>query len=320
MFSVAINPPDDSLSLRAAWLAYVGGYTQEEIAERLGVSRVKAHRLITAAMQSGRVKVFVEGQPAKCLALEDGLMQQYGLKTCVVVPELGSPGGSDKQLFAALGSAGANYLYRRLEQSAPITVGIGHGRTLAAVVDHLPQVSNGGHQFVSLIGSLTRKSSAHHFDVISKLIDRTGGECYYLPVPFVADSVEDADVLRNQRSVQTVLGIGRQCKLAIVGIGSLDDAAQLQYTGMLLPSELQYLQKSGAVSEVLGHFLDKTGKLVDVDLNRRTLGMRLTELKNCQVIAIAGGDQKVAAIKAALKSGSLSGLIVDESTARKLID
>jgi len=317
---MAINPPDDNLSLRAAWLAYVGGYTQEEIADRLGVSRVKAHRLISAAMASGRVKVFVEGEPAECIALEDKLMSGYGLKTCVVVPDLDAAGGSEKQLFAALGAAGANFLYRRLEQSTPITVGIGHGRTLCSPVDRLPSVSNGEHQFVSLIGSLTRKSAAHHFDVISKLIDRTGGECYYLPVPFIVDSEEDAEVMRNQRSVQKVLGMARGCELAVVGIGSLDDEAHLQHTGMLMPEELRRLQKSGAVGEVLGHFLDKNGQLVDVDLNRRTLGIRLSELRQCQVIAIAGGDQKVAAIQAALKSGSLTGLIVDESTARKLID
>ena len=307
---------DRDLSLRAAWLAYVGGYTQGEIAERLEVSRAKAHRLVSLAMQSGRVKVFVEGGPADCIALENSLMSRYGLKTCIVASDL----GAERQLFAALGAAGAHYLYRHLELSEATIVGIGHGRTLGAVVERLPNVSKGKHQFVSLIGSLTRKSSAHHFDVISKLVDRTGGECYYLPVPYIVDNEEDANVLRGQHSVQTVLAMGRHCELAIVGIGSLDNDTQLQQIGMLTPKELQRLQASGAVSELLGQFLDKDGRCLDIDLNRRTLGVRLTDLGESQVIAIAGGTQKVAAIRAALRSGFLTGLIVDEPTARELID
>ena len=63
------------------------------------------------------------GEPAECIALEDKLISTYALKTCVVVPDLDLAGGSEKQLFAALGAAGANFLYRRLEQSTPITVG-----------------------------------------------------------------------------------------------------------------------------------------------------------------------------------------------------
>lgn len=311
---------DDSLSLRAAWLAYVGGYTQEEIADRLGVSRVKAHRLIATAMQSGRVKVFVEGEPAECIALEDALMSRHGLQSCVVVPDVVDEATTEAQLFAALGTAGAQFLYRKLESSEPMTIGIGHGRTLAAVVDRLPRLPASRHQFVSLIGSLTRKSSAHHFDVISKLTERTGGECYLLPVPFIVDSVEDAEVLHGQRSVQKVLDIARGCRLAIVGIGSLDKDAHLQHTGMLTAPELAELQARGAVGEVLGQFFDAAGRLVDVDLNHRTLGVRARDLPNAQLIGIAGGVQKVPAIQAALSSGSLTGLIVDEAAARRLCE
>lgn len=307
---------EDSLSIRAAWLAYIGGYTQEEIAERLGVSRVKAHRLIAAAMQSGHVKVFVQGEPAECIALEDALIRRYGLKTCVVVPDL-DEAGSEQHVYAALGAAGANLLMRLLEKTGPQTVGIGHGRTLAAVVDRLPHQPRTNLQFVSLIGSLTRKSSAHHFDVISRLTERTGGECYFLPVPFVADSVDDADVLRGQRSVERVLALAREAELSLVGIGSVTEDA---HQGMLTPAEIRAVKAQGAVSELLGHFLDAQGRVIDCDLNRRTLGVRLEELRGRQVLAIAGGDRKVAAIRAALQSGVLTGLIVNESTAGQLQD
>ena len=48
-----VSDAELSLATRAAWLSYVGGLTQEEIASRLSVSRVKVARLVAAA-QRGR--------------------------------------------------------------------------------------------------------------------------------------------------------------------------------------------------------------------------------------------------------------------------
>src|SRR6218665_3274809 len=79
------------LAIRAAWLAYVGGYTQEAIAERMAISRVKVHRFVASAIENGVLKFFVEGVPAECMALEDELIRLCGLKRCVVVPDMGGP-------------------------------------------------------------------------------------------------------------------------------------------------------------------------------------------------------------------------------------
>ena len=44
--------PEESLSIRAAWLHYAGGLTQAAVAKRLGLPSVKAHRLIARAVAS----------------------------------------------------------------------------------------------------------------------------------------------------------------------------------------------------------------------------------------------------------------------------
>src|SRR6218665_3836855 len=152
------------LAIRAAWLAYVGGYTQEAIAERLAISRGKVQRLVASAMENGLVKFFVEGVPAECMALEDELMRRCGLRRCVVVPDMGGP-GQPESTIAALAVAAARYLHRLLGKGDLPTVGIGHGRTLAAMVERLPSLQLPGTRFVSVLGSLTRRSSANPYDV-----------------------------------------------------------------------------------------------------------------------------------------------------------
>lgn len=71
---------DDSPAIRAAWLHYAAGLTQAEVAERLGVSGVTAHRLVAAANRSGAVRISVDAVET---ALSDHTVgpEQVGLKT-----------------------------------------------------------------------------------------------------------------------------------------------------------------------------------------------------------------------------------------------
>ncbi|MGO7201770.1 sugar-binding transcriptional regulator, partial [Rhizobium ruizarguesonis] len=97
---------DDTLAVRAAWLHYAGGLTQSDVARRLGVPSVKAHRLIARAVADGVVKVTIDGDIVECVELEMRLSERFGLQYCEVAPDLGEEGLP----LRALGHAGAGYL------------------------------------------------------------------------------------------------------------------------------------------------------------------------------------------------------------------
>ena len=308
---------EQSLYIRAAWLAYVGGHTQEQIAERLGLSRIKAQRLIALATQSGLVKFFVEGVPAECMALEEQLTKVFALKRCVVVPNMQDDVDSESVgVIPSLAVAAARHLTRVLESGEVRTVGVGHGRTLAAIVEKLPAANRQNTRFVSLLGSLTRRSAANPFDVIAKLAERTGGECYFMPVPFLADSHADAQVLRAQRGVQHVLALVRECQLCVVGVGELGLGTQLLRTQSVTDDELTTLREAGAVGELAGCFVAADGRPVQCEMNERAVGATLDDLRGRDVLAVAGGQGKADAISAVLKTGVITELIVDEATAQ----
>ena len=307
--------PDTGLASRAAWLSYVGGYRQEDIAELLGVSRVKVTRLIGLAHRQGLIRVFVEGSVGECLALEAAIKERYGLAVCQVAPDLGEPGLP----LRALASAGAHFLLKTFEAEAVRLVGIGHGRTLAAVVDALPSLAVEDLRFVSLLGGLTRNAAAYPFDVIHSLARKTGGESYFMPVPFFANSAEDKAVLLAQKSVGDVLALALDAELCVLGIGEVGPEAHMLQSGMLTEAELDEVNRCGAVGELLGQFLDAEGRPVAAGLTSRSLSLRLEDLKGKSVVAMAGGPAKLAAIEAVLKSDVLTGLITDERTAAALI-
>ena len=307
---------DDSLAIRAAWLHFAAGLTQAEVAERLGVSNVKAHRLVSWASQSGAVKVTIDGDVTECLLLEERLCRRFGLAYAQVVPNL----YEDGLPLRALGIAGAGYLKREIEGAEGRVIGIGHGRTLAAAIEASPRIDCGSTRFVSLMGGLTRNYAANPHDVMHRLAERTGSAAYVLPVPFVANSAADREVLLSQRGVADVFALATKADLMIVGIGTTQPDAQLVGAGMIDLDEIREVQNGGGVGEILGHFFDRDGQPIDTSLAARTLSPDLAALRERRIVAIAGGPAKIEGIGAILRSGLLSGLLTDERTATALMD
>ncbi len=305
---------DSSLAARAAWLHFVGGKTQSEVADRLNIPSTKAHRLIARANREGLIRVFVDGTVAECVALEEALKADYGLQYCEVAPDL----DDETMPLRTLGIAGARYLRGILEHNRHKIIGIGHGRTLASAVEYLPRTPASDVQFVSLLGGLTRKFAANPFDVIHKLAERTAAEAYLMPVPAFANSVEDKNVLMSQVGIADVVRLARRASLLIVGIGEVETTGFLAGSGMIRPNELVELKRAGANGEVLGHFFAPDGQPIETDLTARALSLGVEDLRGRPLLAIAGGESKVRPIRAILNSGLLYGLITDEATARGL--
>ena len=312
----AFHRGDESLAVRAAWLHYAGGLTQASVAKRLGIPGVKAHRLIARAAQSGIVKVTIDGEIAECAALEARLSSAYGLSYCEVVPDLDEAGLP----LRALGQAGAAFLRREIEGGASPVIGVGHGRTLAAALDAMPRVAAREVRFVSLLGGLTRSFAANPHDVMHRLARRTGGEAFFMPVPFLANNAADRDVLLAQHGIRDVFALAARSDLKVVGIGTAQADASLVGAGMIGQREMTDLRDAGAVGEILGHFFDAVGTPVETELTTRTISVGLDALDGTRVIALAGGPGKAEAIRSVLASGRIDGLITDERSATALIE
>ncbi|MGH6860217.1 MAG: sugar-binding transcriptional regulator [Phyllobacterium sp.] len=310
----ALRDEGSSMAARAAWLHYAGGLTQSEVAKRLGLTSLKAHRLIMKANQEGLVKVYIDGEVSECVALEQDLSQRYGLDYCEVVPDF----DPEDLPLKALGIAGAQFLKREIERDGETLIGMGHGRTLAACVDYLPRTASNNVRFVSLLGGLTRKFSANPHDVIHRLAERIGAEAYVMPVPFFANTVEDRDVLFNQRGVREVFDLANSANLLMVGIGTVEREASLVSTGMIEKSEIEDIKHAGGAGELLGHFFDDAGRSIQTPLSDRTFTLSRDDLKSRRIVAVAGGTMKLRAIRAILESRCLTGLITDERTAQAL--
>jgi len=305
---------DNSLSVRAAWLHYAGGMRQTEVAKRLGVTVVKANRLIAKANNEGVVKVSIDGDIVACLELEQQLIRKFGFKECIVVPNLNNDPGP----FKSLAVAGAAYLRRVIASRTTSVIGVGHGRTLQAMVSELIEEQNNDVQFVSLLGGLTRNLAANPHDVIHRLAEKTRSQSFVMPLPLYANSIEDVKILLSQHGVSEVLHLGNSSAIKLVGIGSVHSEFSMANSGIIRENELQEVQNKGGVGEMLGSFFDSEGRLLETELSQRTISVDINACRETRVVALAGGLGKVGAIRSVAKSGLISCLITDEETATEL--
>lgn len=320
--------PDDVLRVRAAWLYYVGELNQADTAQRLGITRARANRLIAEARECGLVTITVNDDAGSTQAVQAALALHYGLSMCIVTPPIGFAAAPVKDLATrtaqgqiarrAVGIAAAQFLKGKLQGGHAITVGIGWGRTLEQMALHLAGVRNPKARFVSLLGSLTRNSASNPFEVVQTLAARTGGQGYVLPVPFVADSAADRDVLMSQRVVAETLRVARGADLNIASLGELGPQSLVRLQDMLSAQDIRSVQAAGGIADMLGHLFDRKGGVIEHELNQRTAALDIADVRHVPLVLLCAGLEKLAAADAVLRSGLVNGLVIDGDTALRL--
>jgi DNA-binding transcriptional regulator LsrR (DeoR family) len=313
----ARRPMRDEL-VQAAWLYHIGGLSQEDVSKRLSVSRFKVLRMLAEAREAGivRIQIVHETQAGRLLA--DRIAARFGLIEVQVAPLTGV---DDAVARRGVGQLAAGYLERigQADAHGPKIIGVGWGRTVAAMADALTGLKNPELCFVSLMGSMTRTSETSPFDVCARLAAETGGSAVFLPAPFIADSAADADIIMRQRLVREALGVAREASHAIVSLGEGTPDALLRASGILTDAEIDELAKADVVADTTGKFLRADGSLANTELNARAPSVGLEDLRRCDLTLLAAGRAKCRATLAVLRSGIVDRLIVDAALAEDIV-
>ena len=300
---------------RAGWLYYVAGNTQDEIARKLGVSRQSAQRLVAMAVSEKLIKVRVDHPIARCMDLAGALSDCFGLMTCDIVPsDPDAPG-----LLTGIAIAAAAELERTLKSPDRRIVSLGTGRALKATVEQLPRMSCPQHVVVSRLGNMMQDGSATPYNATISLAERIGAPHYPYPLPVLARNPTELAAMRRQDAVQNTIRLCQQADLSLVGVGQIDRNAPLFVDGFVRGSEMDQLAALGAVGEITSWVYDRDGQVIDCAFNARVASAPLPRAADRPVIAVATGEAKLPAIRAALVGRLVNGLITSEATAERLL-
>ena len=300
---------------RAAWLYYVAKNTQDEIAQKLEVSRQSAQRLIALAVSEGLIKVRLDHPIAQCMELAQQLKAKFNLLECEIVPS--DPNTPDSN--HGLAQCGAAILERYLKSDTPKTLAFGTGRALKACIDELPSMQAPQHSIVSLLGNMMSDGSASAFDIVITMANRVNAKHYPMPLPVIASSVAEKQILHSLQPVKNIFNLVKEADATFVGVGQITSNSPLLLDGFIDDSALEQIKSEGAAGEIISWLYDKNGQVLTNATNERVVSAPLTISSNKPVYGIAAGTDKVKAIHAALQGKLINSLITNEFTAKAIL-
>jgi DNA-binding transcriptional regulator LsrR (DeoR family) len=304
---------------RAARLHFEFGLTHQEVADNLGISRVKVTRLLKQARESGMVRIVVDTGVSVYSELEQQLTARFGLSAAILVPSQGPKSGD---LRTVLAQGAAAYMTRVLRDGMVVAVGL--SRTIGEMARQLSSVpqSRRAVTFVSLAGALREGGAGDDspFGAATTLARAFGGSVEHLHAPIIVRSKSVAKEVSQDPAISPTLKRAANADILFVGVAGKNDRIDLSGQGYIEKAEWNALVAAGMVGDICARFFDKDGREIDNELSSRVIGLGLGDLKKIPVRVIAGGGAtKRDAVRAVLNGGLATVLVTDVETARDLL-
>jgi len=296
-----------------ASLYYTDKKNQAEIARIAGCSRSAISRMLTEAEELGIIEITIKYPLQRDTNLENRLRKKYSLDAVFVVKS----GLSDySHNLNLVGRLGATYLQQKLSDG--MAIGIGWGSTLFELVNALPLLPYSDIQVVQVIGALGGKSDIRvdGADLAANLANKLNASCQILHSPLFLDSEPACQSLKKQKQISSTLELGYQSDIVLLGIGTIEVDplfSSIFRSGFLNEEEVVEVKTQGGVGNFCGVILDVNGKILDIELTRRTMAVDIHRLRSNggKIVGIAAGSQKSHAIEAVLNGNWIDVLVSD---------
>lgn len=310
-----VPKPQNQLRTRAAWLYYIEGMTQSDVAKKLGVNRIMITRLLSEARKRGEVVIRIISELSDLVELQQQLQERFGLEQAIVAPLEDMDDDATRVIAAAAGA----YVSELMQNG--MTIGVGWGRTLLSMLPFVEARSLSDVRVVSLLGGIAQARRFNPAEFAWQFAELFEAEGYLISAPAVVDSPQTKHALLENCGLEQILQLAESCDVALLSCGGITALTTSYRSGHVAEAARQALIEAGAVGDILYHFLDANGKLVDHSVNSRSISMPLERLKLIpKKILMSGGPEKIAILKATMRSIEPNVLITDEVTARALLD
>ena len=312
MRDVTGGPARLVLTASVARRYYLDGRSKIEIAEEYGLSRFKVARLIESARSSGLVRIEIAHPGGIDVDLSARLEQELGLRHAIVVDTSDDDVGA---LRKALGIAAADLLQEIVTPDD--VLGVAWARSVSAMASalgRLPAVP-----VVQLTGALTRLDAADSSVDVARVTARAaGGPVFFFYAPLMVQDATTARALRQQPEVAHAMERLGSVTKAVVGVGCWAPGRSTVYDAAT-EAERERLRRDGVQAEVAGVFLDADGNPLR-GTSERMIGIDAAQLRAVpEVLGLAYGAEKAAAVRAAVRGGVLDGLVTHTALARELL-
>lgn len=308
---------DYELLTEIAVAYYEQEQTQEEIAKRFGISRIKVGRLLKRAKEEGIVEINVRYHPVFSTRLEQQMLERFPIKRALIALDHPDDDEQRRQVAALV----SNYLAVTLKDG--MVVAVGQGRNVSGVPDHVGSVTERNCKFICGIGGTHRPGDAINADHISRrLAKKFGGSSETLYAPAYVENRALKQAFMQNGTIKETLDRARKADIALVGIGDMNENSYMVKLGWFSPQEIVDASlNQGVIGDIAGYdFFNAQGQHIDTVMHDRVIGVSIEELRNIPcVIAIASENTKALAILGALRTGAIDIIATSASNIRTIL-
>ena len=306
----------DKLAINVAKLYYRSDFSQQKIAQELGVSRPSISRLLQYAKDKGYVSIQIVDPVEDMSIMEQRLKDKLHLKDVKIAS---STINDEEEIKKYISIAAAQYLDGIIKDGD--IIGVGWGTTLYNMSQALISRSIKGSQVVQLEGGLSNSEwNNYSREILENFANNFNTVAQYLPLPVIFDNKATKEQVDKDRYIKRILELGRHANIALFSVGTVRPNALFFRLGYTDIQEQEKIQRN-SVGDICSRFFDVEGRVCNRDLDERTVGITLSELRDKEYsIMISGGEGKINAIKAALKGRYANVLITDQFTGKALLE
>ena len=306
----------DKLAINVAKLYYRSDFSQQKIAQELGVSRPSISRLLQYAKDKGYVNIQIVDPVEDMSIMEQRLKDKLHLKDVKIAS---STINDEEEIKKYISIAAAQYLDGIIKDGD--IIGVGWGTTLYNMSQALISRSIKGSQVVQLEGGLSNSEwNNYSREILENFANNFNTVAQYLPLPVIFDNKATKEQVDKDRYIKRILELGRHANIALFSVGTVRPNALFFRLGYTDIHEQEKIQRN-SVGDICSRFFDVEGRVCNRDLDERTVGITLSELRDKEYsIMISGGEGKINAIKAALKGRYANVLITDQFTGKALLE
>ncbi|NVK45802.1 MAG: sugar-binding transcriptional regulator [Rhodobacteraceae bacterium] len=311
---VRANHPTDRTVAEAAWLYYIKGLNQAEIAKKMGLSRPTVITYLRLARERQIVGVKISGTHFRVNDLADRLCEIYGLDGAHVVPEEENAAETMLQVCDAAAQLLPDFV------EAGETLGVSWGQTVSFVSERVPWWPVDGLVVRQLIGSLANPLLPTCESCTTEIARRLSAQCINLNAPAVCSEASLAERLRQEPIISEQIRLLGDCTKAIYSLSPCTENTHVVQFNIATPEDVAEYVSKGAVGIIAGRFVDAQGEPVLGELDRRMISADHALLRNMSGLLVVSGLEKLDATRAALRGGYASQVVLNEALAVKLAD
>ncbi len=305
---------DRRTQVKIAHWYYEQGLTQDQIAKRLLCSRQRINKIVNTLVEDGVVSININTFGENWIGLENAIESHFALKQVI----LADKSSTQMPLPALLGKKAAEFLDGFIQDGK--VIGVSWGFTLGDTIFNMRAVNKCNCMVVQMVGGLNIEQRMIRPDEIARMLAGKL-QCDYqlLYAPAVLNNEAARSIFVNDESLRQMLERMSRCDIAVVGIGELNEEATSYNQGYIDRNRLRALREEGYIGDICLNPFKINGEWEDYRGRSSIIGASIATLKKIpNVVAIAGGPQKVNAILGALRLGCIDVLVTDSDTARQL--